>query len=89
MNIQIYYTLARGGGDGESSPLKRRLPQNTLDLRKGLERKRNAVQKSCKYITFTIYRHVASAGAVTMVTARVKRRAQRPPSIVHAVAVRI
>lgn len=38
MNIQIYYTLAQGGGGGgggeNPAHLKRRLSQNTLDLRK-------------------------------------------------------
>lgn len=91
MNIQIYYTLAQEGGGGEwrIQPTEEKTFTKHTGSKKGFENKTERYAEKLQIHNIHYIQTRGFAGAVTVATVTVKRRAQRSPSIVHAVAVRI
>lgn len=75
----ILHTCMGEGGRRRIEPTEEKTSTKHTGSKKGFGKKTERYAEKLQYITFTIYRHVASAGAVAMATAKVKRRAQRAP----------
>lgn len=80
MNIQIYYTLARGGKGGRRriQPTEEKTSTKHTGSKKGFGKETERYAEKLQIHNIHYIQTRGLAGAVTVATARVKRRAQRP-----------